>query len=344
MDSKPTNILLVEDDAGTRQLVKKVLSKPNQGFQCAIDTASSLSIAIEQLYKKQFDSILLDLGLPDSSGIETVEKIHNSSPEVPIVVLTSMADKEMELESIGRGAEDYLVKGTDIWDELVPRIRYAIENKRAVEGLVRSYKHFKSIVQDSPSAVVCISPQGQILEFNSKAEQLWRCKKEYVLSENFFALFVLDDDKENLCADIQRALSGELLKTTKTSVTMADGTNYSLFWNLNRLGNDEEESTSVIAIAHAIAQKTPTKNDFFLIPSLAYNPNFEDTVNMVLNNLCEIMGKIDDATNLADAASLGYIAEVPCEPNHNRGQKRHKNNAAIERLVLSLMGPEEVGS
>ncbi len=344
MDNKPTNILLVEDDYTTRRLVEKVLSRPNQDFKCALETASTLSSAIKQLHKQQFDNILLDLGLPDSSGIETVEKIHNSSPEVPIVVLTATDDKEMELESIGHGAQDYLVKGTDAWEKLVPRIRYTIENRRAVKGLVGSYRHFRWIVHDCPSAVVCISTQGQILDFNHKAERLWHCKKEDVISKNFFTLFVLDDDKENLRADIQRALSGEPFKNTKTSLTLADGTKYSLFWNLDRLGDGEEESTSVIAVAHAVAQKTPIKNDFFLIPGLAYNPNFEDTVNMVLNSLCEIMEKIDDATNLAEVVSMRRINKGLYETNYNHERIPHKNNAAIERLVLSLMGPEDLSS
>lgn len=339
----PTNVLLVEDDRGTCQLVKNILSRPNQDFQCQFDTASTLSSAIKQLHEKSYDNILLDLGLPDSDGIETVERIHSSSPEVPIIVFTCRDDKKMELESMGRGAEDYFVKGRDTWDELVPRIRYAIENKRAVEGLARSYKHFKSIIKNSRSAVVYITLQGQILEFNAGAEQLFNRRREDVLSKNFFAKFVIKDDRDRLRADIQKALSGGIVKDTHTSITLADDTKYSLFWNLDHMDTDQEDSTSVIAIAHAIAQQTPTRNDFFLIPSLVYNPNFEDTVNMVLGSLGEIMEKIDDATSLTDADSLKRLAEGLCEPDDGQKQMTRKKNTAIKRLVMSLFKTTQVG-
>jgi len=335
--ANPANILLVEDNYETCQLVKKILTRPNQNFQCRFDTASTLSGAIRQLHKKPYDNILLDLGLPDSDGIETIEKIHHTSPDTPIVVFTCRDDIEMELESMGRGAEDYFVKGTDTWDKLLPRIRYAIENKRAIEGLTRSYKHFKSVIKNSRSAVIYISPQGQILEFNSKAEQLFNCEREDVLSKNFFARFVLDDDRNNLSMDIQKALSGGLTKNSRTTVTLLDGNRYSLFWNLDDLDTDQKDSTSVIAIAHAISQKTPIRNDFFLIPSLAYNPNFEDTVNMVLNSLSEIMVKIDDTVGFADEDSLKPLTESLDKQKDDHNQITKKRNAAVKRLALSLV-------
>ena len=335
--ANPANILLVEDDYETCQLVKKILTKPNRNFQCRFDTASTLSSAIKQLHKKPYDNILLDLGLPDSDGIETVEKIHNSSPDTPIIVFTCRDDIEMELESMGRGAEDYFVKGTDTWAELVPRIHYAIENKRAVEGLARSYRHFKSVIKNSRSAVVYISPQGQILEFNTKAEQLFNCNREDVLSKNFFARFVLEDDRGNLSTDIQKALSGGLEKNARTIITLLDGNRYSLFWNLDDLDTDRQDNSSVIAIAHAIAQKTPITNDFFLIPSLAYNPNFEDTVNMVLGSLTEIMVKINDTVGFADEDSL---TENLDKKKNDQNQMTRKRNTAVERRALSLVKSE----
>ncbi len=334
--ANPINILLVEDDRGTCQLVKRVLSRPDQNFEYELDTASTLSSAVKQLHEKTYDNILLDLGLPDSNGIETVEKIHKSSPDVPIIVFTCSDEKEMEIESMGRGVEDYFIKGTDIWEELVPRIRHAIGNKRATEGLARSYKHFKSIIKNSRCAVVYISLKGQILEFNSKAEQLWHCRREGVLGKNFFRHFIMEDDRDSLCADIQRALSGGLVKGTHTPITLVDGTKYSLFWNLDNLETGQEDSASALAIAHAIARQTPTRNDFYLIPSLVYNPNFEDTVNMVLGSIGEIVEKIDDAASLADTESLSRLAEEMCEPNDNNKQNMRKKNNAVKRLVTSL--------
>ena len=172
--------------------------------------------------------------------------------------------------------------------------------------MANSYKHFNSIIKGSQFAIVYISPQGQILEFNSKAKQLWQCNREDVLSKNFFTKFVMKDDRENLYIDIQKALAGGLAKDAITPITLVNGTEYSLFWSLDSVNVGEKNGHSIIAIAHAIAKKTPTKNDFFLFPNLVYNTNFEDTVNMVLNSLTQIFEKIDNAT--------GIVKNVPLNP------------------------------
>ena len=137
---KTINVLLVEDDESDRRLTKLIMAKFSQAIQFNIKTAETLSEAAEHLRHSNYDAILLDLGLPDSNGIDTVRNIHNASPDTPVIVLTGLDDEEMGLEAIKSGAEDYVVKGKALEYVLVRTIQYAIERKQIKNALEVSQK------------------------------------------------------------------------------------------------------------------------------------------------------------------------------------------------------------
>jgi len=138
MNVKEINILLVEDDAVDCRLVKKFLSRSGPPGRFQVETADTLSQAIECLSSGSYDLVLLDLNLPDSSGIDTVQRTHETNSDVPIVVLTGLDDEEMGLEAIRKGAEDYLVKGNSLEYLLVRTIQYSLERKSVKQQLLES--------------------------------------------------------------------------------------------------------------------------------------------------------------------------------------------------------------
>ncbi len=143
--TKAINILLVDDDKVDRQLVKLAFAKSSQSVEFNVETAQTLQEAVEHLGSNNYDIILLDLGLPDSSGIETVQKAHTANPNVPIVVLTGLADEEMGLEAIKQGAEDYVTKGKSVEFALVRIIRYALERKQIRRNLQEHIKRLNCL-------------------------------------------------------------------------------------------------------------------------------------------------------------------------------------------------------
>jgi sigma-B regulation protein RsbU (phosphoserine phosphatase) len=122
-------VLLVEDNEGDARLVSIIL---REGFPRAASPvrARSLAEAIEASKLNGFDIALLDMGLPDSNGIETVRQFVAARPSLPVVVMTGLDDDEVSLEAIQGGAEDYLVKGTPDAKVLRRVMRYAWERKR----------------------------------------------------------------------------------------------------------------------------------------------------------------------------------------------------------------------
>jgi diguanylate cyclase (GGDEF)-like protein len=140
MDKPVIKVLLFEDNDTDALLLQEALAKDNlSSFEFV--TVERLNAGLEVLRAGNFDLILLDLGLPDSTGLETFERVHYEFPNIPLVMLTGLMDEKLALEAIQAGAQDYLIKGQVGW-EIAPRaIRYAIERKRMEERLQHMATH-----------------------------------------------------------------------------------------------------------------------------------------------------------------------------------------------------------
>jgi diguanylate cyclase (GGDEF)-like protein/PAS domain S-box-containing protein len=130
-------VLLVEDNDGDARLVQMMLGGAF-GANMDVARARSLKEAVASLDAGPRDCVVLDLGLPDASGLEAVERIKERSPMMAVVVLTGQADGGMGVRAVAAGAQDYLVKGNAVDETLTRAIRYAVVRKRAADALVWS--------------------------------------------------------------------------------------------------------------------------------------------------------------------------------------------------------------
>ena len=138
-------LLHVEDDEIDRRSVKRILAECSRPVEFTVESVSRISAAIEYLANSQCDIILLDLGLPDSSGgIEGVQKLVSAvNSDLPIVVLTGEHDEETGLSAIKNGATDYLCKDLPLDVLLVRTILYALERKKT-ENKLKETMNIKS--------------------------------------------------------------------------------------------------------------------------------------------------------------------------------------------------------
>jgi len=137
MPTKPIRILLVEDNPGDARLIKETLSDA-AADQFELDFTERLDLALEQVAQHEYDVVLLDLTLPDSSGLQTFERMHAQAPTVPTIVLTGLNVESLGTEAVQKGAQDYLIKGQLDTPLLVRSVRYAIERKRLENQLLQS--------------------------------------------------------------------------------------------------------------------------------------------------------------------------------------------------------------
>ncbi len=127
MADQSLTVLLIEDNPDFAQLVRRWLA-PNglSGPDFVVVVKDSLMAGLQRLEQGGIDVVLLDLGLPDSSGYETLFRTKALSTGVPIIVLSAEDDESVALQMVQKGAQDYLVKNTCKAETLSKAIRYAV--------------------------------------------------------------------------------------------------------------------------------------------------------------------------------------------------------------------------
>jgi signal transduction histidine kinase len=160
MAEETIQVLLVEDNEEHAELLERMLLESNDPvFEVARYPA--LRPALDALEVPGFQIVLLDLSLPDSEGLQTFQRMQDRAPDLPIVVLTGMDDEALAVETVQRGAQDYLVKGRLDNRMLVRSLRYALERKKTQYELKRARDDLERRVADRTAAFVSANEKLQ---------------------------------------------------------------------------------------------------------------------------------------------------------------------------------------
>jgi phosphoserine phosphatase RsbU/P len=135
-EGRTLRLLLVEDNPGDARLLQEELREV-ASTRFEVRQVTRLAEAVEAVGEPGVDVVLLDLSLPDGQGLANIERMRQAAPALPLVVLTGTDDEQLSMKAVHAGAQDYLVKGQVTGPLLVRALRYAIERKRAEEGLKR---------------------------------------------------------------------------------------------------------------------------------------------------------------------------------------------------------------
>jgi signal transduction histidine kinase len=204
------DVLLVEDNPGDATLFEKYLDTEGDGVYppAAITHVESLSAAFETLAAQAFDLVVLDLGLPKSSGLDTLDRYlerveqDGALSRIPVVVLTGLEDESTSIAAIERGAQDYLVK-TDLNASILNRtVRHALERHEQQRQLHRQNSRLEKF-----ASVVSHDLRNPLTVAIGRLEHL----KEDVESEHIEAIERSHDRMESLIDDLL-----ELAKHGKT--------------------------------------------------------------------------------------------------------------------------------
>ena len=200
-------ILIVEDEANIRNLVSTMLD--TEGYQTILAESCSNAKTLYSSYLP--DLIILDLGLPDSDGINLLDFVRKDSL-TPIIVLSARADEADKIDALDRGANDYITKPFSS-GELLARVRVALRNNR-----------FSAEKGRLPSGKFTI--KNLIIDYN--ARQIFISNKEIKLTQteyNILALLSENSGKMMTYAAIIKAIWGESAREgsiKKLQVNMAN--------------------------------------------------------------------------------------------------------------------------
>lgn len=160
---KPLDLLLVEDNPGDVRFLRESLLYSGSGIS-NITHAQNLASCLDHLRYHSADAVLLDLSLPDSQGLETVQQVHRAASDIPIVVLTGTKDENLAVEALKGGAQDYLVKGEFRGDLLLRSVRYAMERARLFKKVQKEQGRYE---------LAAIGSNDGLWEWNFDANRLY---------------------------------------------------------------------------------------------------------------------------------------------------------------------------
>lgn len=164
MSSKPTRVLLVDDEEAYRVFLAKTLDKVDEPFD--ITAVDSLSAGLQCLADAQYDVVLLDLNLRESSGTETVIRMNEAFPELPIVVVSGICSKDTIFDALNSGAQEYLTKITLSAASLSRTITSAIARKEVDLELKRSRERWRALFEHNPMETIVVDVEGRITDIN----------------------------------------------------------------------------------------------------------------------------------------------------------------------------------
>jgi len=174
-----TTVLLVEDNPGYVRLVRELLVGAG-GTQFRVEPVGTLGEGLQRLESGPADVVFLDLGLPDSQGLDTFRRLHEKDSRVPVVILTVNDDEELAIAAVHEGAQEYLAKGQVIGGQLVRAARYAIERKKAEEERLRLI----TAIEQAAECVVMTDPDGSIQFVNPAFERITGYSRQEAVGGN----------------------------------------------------------------------------------------------------------------------------------------------------------------
>ena len=179
MSDNSMRILLIEDNHGDARLIQEMLNEA-KSVPFILEWRDRLSSGLQKLAEDGADVVLLDLGLPDSQGLETYTKAQSRFPGVPIVVLSGLHDESVAVKAVSTGAQDYLVKGQIEGKLLARSMMYAIERKRSEIALEKLRHQIELILNSAGEGIFGLDLNGNHTFVNPAAEKMLGCEAGYL--------------------------------------------------------------------------------------------------------------------------------------------------------------------
>ncbi|MBN2529037.1 MAG: response regulator [Deltaproteobacteria bacterium] len=164
-------ILLVEDNPGDAKLLQILLQQCH--MELSVDHVTTMGEAIAHAASHPCHIALLDLGLPDSSGLDTVKTLRSFFPQIPVIVLTGFDDEDFAVETLQNGAQDYLIKGKIDVEVVCRSLRYSLGRHETERKLADSIRLLNFAIDQMPVPVVLVSAKDEkLFRINTPAKHL----------------------------------------------------------------------------------------------------------------------------------------------------------------------------
>lgn len=217
MDSKPIQILLVEDNSADVRLLRELLKEISTA-SFVLTVASRVAEAKVKLAEESFAVVLTDLSLPDSQELSSFRELRAAAPTLPIIVLSGVDDESLAVSAVREGAQDYLFKtGLDA-HTLSRSIRHAIERHVAEQKLVRSEAFYHSLVEHLPQNIFRKDLAERFTFANQRFCQLLGKSLEQIIGKTDFDFYPPELARKYQQDDREVIRAGRILETIEENL------------------------------------------------------------------------------------------------------------------------------
>ena len=157
MNSSASTVLVVDDNPGDCRLAEMALREANRDVHVEVATTIDEAVKALERLSRNVEAILLDLGLPDTTGLDGLRRLSGCAPDIPVIVLTGRADSSTALEALNHGAGDYITKADLQPATLMRSIRYALERKKTDVQLRMANKRLTELYSSAQDFVNNVS-------------------------------------------------------------------------------------------------------------------------------------------------------------------------------------------
>ncbi|MBN2754967.1 MAG: response regulator [Candidatus Goldbacteria bacterium] len=210
MKIRAIRVLLIEDNKNDVFLMKNMLAGSSI-IKPEIVPVESIAAGLEKLRNEKFDIIILDLSLPDSAGLNGLEKIRAIESETPVMITTGHEDEKTAIESTNMGAQSYFVKGDINGVNLIQTIIYSIDSTRLSKEVELSGRKLRLFMENATDSLSIWDGDLKLIDANAAFMSFFGdgTKKENVIGKPIEEVY--DDVKIS-------GLYNEFVKVIKTGV------------------------------------------------------------------------------------------------------------------------------
>jgi PAS domain S-box-containing protein len=263
--SQKIKILLVEDDAGDHFLFKEYLGDI-KNYSYSLTWASSYEQGIELVKKREHDIYFFDYLLGVKTGLDLIQESFTDIIDVPVIILTGLGNQEADMKAMQLGVSDYLVKDEIDPEKLERTIRYSIGQSQMLKKLKASETKFRSIFENSHDVIYVSDIEGNLLDINKSAENLFGYTHDELLSMNTSDLYDDKQDRQKFIEAIHR--TGIY---SNFEVTLRDKFGNKKFCTITASIQRRDENGNVVyqGIIHDMTKRKKAEHDLMIAEKLA---------------------------------------------------------------------------
>lgn len=299
-------LLLIEDNPGDARLIEEMLAE-SRDASWEVECAATLSQGLERLESGGWDAVLLDLGLPDNRGLDTLRQAVSIGPNVPVVVLTGLKDERVGMEAIHEGAQDYLVKGR-VDSELLSRsLAYAMERMWLVGRIKKSEGMYRTLTMTSPDAITLSDLEGNLVFASRRTLELHGYESPDELLGKSALQLIHPDEHKRAMDNLRVALEEGTVRDVVHTMLRKDGSTFAGELSASLIRDAQGDPEAFIAVTRDVTERkrarerTERLNRCFLNLGTDHMRNIEYLVEAggeILGGACILYNRLEVDRNL----------------------------------------------